>query len=190
MSGKRSNLRSGAGKAEAALDYARRGWPVIPGAVWDRGTFIDPATGTPVDEVMLRPPDSATTNPSVVRRWWSAPERSIPAVLAVTGPTLGVVSVRAPLAAAVMGLPRFADQPTPVVEVPGLPYRYFLIRPPCPRQPAHGNVQVFDNGVTLPLPPTAIANLAATWLVPPRRTENTLMPGQVLAELLTDAEGA
>ncbi|MBW4719657.1 hypothetical protein [Saccharothrix obliqua] len=86
----------------AALAYAEMGWPVVPGAVWREGGFIDPASGEPADEVVLRPIETADLD--VVREWWSAPGLHAPTVLAVTGPTLGAVTVHESLADRAMWL--------------------------------------------------------------------------------------
>src|ERR1051325_10118229 len=100
---------------EAALGYAALGWSVLPGAVWSDGALVDPATGDPVDDVALKPRAEATTDVALVREWWSTDGASSPAILCVTGPSFGVVSVGVDRAEAIMAHQWFATRPTPVI---------------------------------------------------------------------------
>ncbi|GAA1265775.1 hypothetical protein GCM10009634_06370 [Saccharothrix xinjiangensis] len=59
----------------AALVYAGMGWPVIPGAVWRNGKFVDPASGEPADKIVLRPIDTATIGETRAM-WLVTPEDS------------------------------------------------------------------------------------------------------------------
>ncbi|RKT52471.1 bifunctional DNA primase/polymerase [Saccharothrix australiensis] len=173
----------------AALDYAAMGWPVIPGAAWDGGRFVDPATGRPVDQVRLHPVAEATTDVDVVRRWWGAPGGHVPAVLVVTGPSVGVVSIREDQARTIVGHAWFRSRPTPVAVASGLPVAFFLVRPPNPPDLTRDDVRVFTEGSVLPLPPTTVATISTSWLVSPEECGRVLLPAAELAELLTSLEG-
>ena len=59
MQSSRPNIRQTT--LRAALDYAGRGWPVVPGAVWRKGHFADPTDGEPVLSPHLQPLAEATT---------------------------------------------------------------------------------------------------------------------------------
>ena len=172
---------------EAALEYARLGWPVIPGAVWHEGRFVDPNDGQPTASVTLRPVGSATTDPELIRSWWSESGLHVPTVLGVVGHGLGVVSVYESLVDCIVDHQWFATRPTPVLGIPGMPLAYFLVRPPVPLMLARDEVRVLADGTTLPLPPAALGDTAATWLVSPADTGNVVLLGDEFAGLVAAA---
>ncbi|WP_158842510.1 bifunctional DNA primase/polymerase [Saccharothrix deserti] len=169
---------------QAALEYAALGWPVIPGAVWHDGRFADPADEQPVTSPFLRPIDAATTDPALVREWWSAPGLHAPNVLTMTGPGLGAVSVYESLVDAIVDHRWFSTRPTPVLAIPGMPLAYFLVRPPIPITLPSDEARVLAEGTTLPLPPSTIGSRSATWLVSPEQAGNVLLIGDELADLI------
>jgi hypothetical protein len=78
----------------SALDYARHGWDVLPGAYLSRGRFC---CGSGCRTVACHParagrPDLVSHEPSVVRGWWSRRPFS---VLLPTGLTFDVLEVSA-----------------------------------------------------------------------------------------------
>lgn len=175
------------GALRAALSYAALDWPVLPGAVWRDGQFVDPADGLPAPGVALRPAGAATTDSSVVRGWWSAGDLHAPSVLVLTGTALGVVSVYGSLVDSITGHPRFRTRPTPVLTLPEMPLAYFFARPPLPSVAIHDAARVLPGGTTLPVPPTSLGGSTASWLVSPEEAGNVLLLGDELADLIHTA---
>lgn len=168
----------------AALHYAELGWPVLPGATWRDGHFIDPATARQVDSPCLRPVEEATTDAALVREWWQASGSHAPNVLTVTGATLGAFAIAESLAVTLAEDPWFAALPTPVLAFPTMPITYFLVRPPVPSVLLSAGARIVDSAVPLPLPPSDLDTAAATWLVTPEQAGNRLMPADALADLI------
>ncbi|MEU4803073.1 bifunctional DNA primase/polymerase [Actinosynnema sp. NPDC023587] len=167
-----------------ALEYAEMGWPVLPGAVWHDGHFVDPANGEPTESAMLRPIDTATTDPDLIHEWWSSDGLQVPAVLGVTGPKLSAVTVYETLAEVILGHKWFATRPTPMLGLAQMPLAYFLVRPPVPVVMVRDDVRVLPEGTTLPLPPTAVGQAAASWLVSPEEAGNVLLLGDEFADMV------
>ncbi|MEU4801313.1 hypothetical protein [Actinosynnema sp. NPDC023587] len=174
---------------QAALAYAAMDLPVVPGAVWHEGRFVDPITGEPVTRVALQPADTATTDLAQVREWWDTPTRRGQAVLAVVGPKLGAVSIPLSLTERLVRHPWFTTRPTPVVQIPDLPIAFVLYRPPTPPSLVTDHVRLVDEGTTIPLPPTAVGTDSVGWWTSPEQTGNTLLTGQELADLIHSIEG-
>ncbi|MGM1064471.1 bifunctional DNA primase/polymerase [Saccharothrix sp. Mg75] len=168
----------------AALDYAALGWPVLPGAIWREGRFVDPVTGGPVTSPYLRPVAEATTDTALIREWWSVPGPDAPLVLTVIGGAVGAVSVYESLVEAVVEHPWFTARPTPVLLIPAMPFAFFLVRPPLSQVPFSDEARVVNDGVTLPLPPSAMSETAVTWLVSPEEAGNVLLLGDELGDLI------
>lgn len=171
----------------AALSYVALDWPVLPGAVWRGGRFVDPADGLPTPDVALRPAGAATTDSSVVRDWWSTDGLHAPSVLVLTGAALGVVSVYGSLVDSITGHPWFLTRPTPVLALPEMPLAYFFVRPPLPSTAIHDAARVLPDGTTLPVPPTSLGGSTASWLVSPEEAGNVLLLGSELADLIRTA---
>lgn len=168
----------------AALDYAALGWPVIPGAVWRDGRFVDPADGRPVANPCLRPVEHATTDPALVHEWWSAPGPRQPNVFTATGSGLGAFMVAESLVVALVDSPWFAARPTPVLAFRNMPLAYFLVRSPMPSVLLSDAARVLAPGTSMPLPPSTLETTAAIWLVTPEQTGNALLSGDDLADLI------
>lgn len=173
---------------QAALDYAGLGLPVLPGAIWHGGHFADPVDGLPVTSPCLRPIEEATTDEALIREWWSAPGLREPNVFGVTGSELGAFAVAESLVMTLADDPRFAARPTPVLAFPHMPIAYFLVRPPVPSVLLSSEARVVDEGVPMPLPPSALDTTSVSWLVTPRQAGNVLMPADVLADLIHSFE--
>ncbi|WP_147455236.1 hypothetical protein [Saccharothrix australiensis] len=109
-------------------------------------------------------------------------------VLVVTGPSVGVVSVRRERAEALVGHQWFRHRPTPVATALALPIDFFLVRPPFPPGLTRDDVRIFTDGSVLPLPPTSVAGISISWLVTPDACGRVLLPAVELAELLTSVE--
>lgn len=72
---------------DAALDYARRGWPAFP---------LEPGGKRPLGRLAPRGLKNATTDPETIQRWWSAePEANIGLVTGVCFDVLDVDSLDA-----------------------------------------------------------------------------------------------
>lgn len=174
----------------AALDYAALGWPVLPGAIWREGRFVDPVDGQPVTSPFLRPVDEATTDAELIRQWWSVPAADMPLVLTVTGTAVGAVSMYESLLEAVVQHPWFIARPTPVALIPAMPLAFFLVRPPLPQVPFSDEARVVNEGTTLPLPPSAMSETAVIWLVSPEEAGNVLLLGHELGDLIRSLKRA
>ncbi|MER5265696.1 bifunctional DNA primase/polymerase [Actinosynnema sp. NPDC002837] len=172
----------------AALTYAELGWPVLPGAIWHNGHFADPEDEAPVTDPCLQPSGKATTDVARVREWWSKPGLHQPNILTVTGPRLGAFMVSENLVMALADDARFAAVPTPVMAFPNMPIAYFLVRPPLPSLLLGDEARVVAEGMPMPLPPSALGDTAAIWLVTPEEAGNVLLTGDELVELIESAE--
>ena len=148
-------------KSEAALDYAEMGWPVIPGAIWHDGHFVDPVDERQVVNPLLLRVERATTDVEEVRALWSVPGLRLPNVLTVTGSSLGAFTVFESLAEAIARHPAFAVRRTPVLAIQGMP-----------------------------LPPSASGETAVMWLVTPHEADDTVMAGDDLADIIHSLESA
>jgi hypothetical protein len=173
---------------QAALSYAELGWPVLPGAIWHDGHFADPVNGQPVTSPCLRTIVEATTDPTLVREWWSAPGPREPNVFSVTGSELGAFAVAESLVMALADDPWFTALPTPVLAFPHMPIAYFLVQPPVPSVLPSKDARVVDAGMPMPLPPSALDTTSVIWLVTPEQAGNRLMPGDLLADLIQSYE--
>lgn len=142
----------------------------------------------PVTSPCLRPIAEATTDVSQVREWWSAPGLHQPNVFTVTGPGLGAFMVAEPLVMALADDPWFAAFPTPALSFPNMPIAYFLVLPPLPAVLLGHEARVVEAGLPLPLPPSALETTPVIWLVTPSRRATSLMPGDVLADLIQTYE--
>lgn len=87
------------GCVRAATAYAERGWPVLPGSVWDGRRYVVAANYRPTDGLRpVLPRDQACTDVATVARWWRVTTALAPAVLVVTGRAFDAVSVSRDLA--------------------------------------------------------------------------------------------
>ncbi|MFD0200711.1 MULTISPECIES: hypothetical protein [Saccharothrix] len=124
-----------------------------------------------------------------VRALWSVPGLHLPNVLTVTGSRLGAFMVFDSLAEAIARHPAFAARRTPVLAVQGMPFAYFLVRPPVPSVLLSGQARVLDAGTPVPLPPSALGETAVMWLITPDEAGNALMSADELADLIGTLEG-
>ncbi len=69
--------------------------------------------------------------------------------------------------------------------IPRMPLAYFLVRPPVPAVMARDELRVLPEGTTLPLPPTAIGQASAFWLVSPAEAGKVLLLGDEFADLVS-----
>ncbi|RKT53022.1 bifunctional DNA primase/polymerase [Saccharothrix australiensis] len=166
-----------------ALECAERGWPVIPGASWLDGAYVDPVLGHERDALSLCPPDMATTDEDLVRRWWpvlaSRLERS---VLVVTQPNLVAVVVEADRARRVVGSEAFRANPTPAVLVATWDREeeaMFLLS----SSRGLAGESVAPVSATIPMPSAVVEGRPVRWLWPMTECES-LMAGEQLALLL------
>ncbi|MFE2754793.1 bifunctional DNA primase/polymerase [Actinosynnema sp. NPDC059335] len=171
----------------AALRYAELGWPVVPGAIWKDGHFVDPATEQPVTSPCLRSIEASTTDADLVQEWWSTPGLHQPNVFTTTGPEPGAIAVAESLVMALADNPWFATFPTPVLAFPNMPIAYFLVRPPLPSVIMSDHARVMDAGMPMPLPPSVLET-PVLWLVTPERAGNVLVPDDALADLIHSYE--
>ncbi|MBB5958979.1 hypothetical protein FHS29_005588 [Saccharothrix tamanrassetensis] len=141
-----------------------------------------------MDDVKLRPLQEATTDVTLVRQWWNTDGDSSPAILGVTGPSFGVVSVRVSLTESIMSHRWFSTRPTPVLSMPGMPIALFIVRPPFPAGFDRDEVRHFSDGSLFPLPPTTAADMTVTWLVSPWQTSGALLTADEFAEIVTGVE--
>ncbi|WP_433269519.1 hypothetical protein ACQPZF_07200 [Actinosynnema sp. CS-041913] len=170
---------------ESALECVARGWPVVPGALWVDGTYVDPVTGFDGDSLALCSPGKATLDPKVVRRLWPVLEEGVTrSALAVLG-RMAAVAVQPGRARRVIESGAFQASRTPVV----------LMRVPIVGAMVEHAVFVlsswdgldeefvFPPDATLPLPPAVVEGHEVRWLVPLAECDG-LMTGPELARLL------
>jgi hypothetical protein len=148
---------------QAAVKYAQHGWPVLPGSAWNGRRFVVPGTLKITDGV--RPSvarNLATTDVTVVARWWNADTRMEPSVLVRSGQAFNLVSVAFDLAQRVMSLMEAAGQTAPVLYQPDLGRACFFVRCEPLLTGAFGR------------PGQVVAVAPGDWVgVPPTRTGNS-----------------
>lgn len=132
----------------AALTYAARGWPVFP---------VEPHGKAPHAGLAPHGLKDATTDPTIIRRWWAAVPNANVGV--VTGATSGVW---------VLDADPTSDHPDPIAELQG---KYApLPNTPTSRTPSGVNTSGFNtasrSGTGPSLPPawTCAAMGATLWL--------------------------
>ncbi|GAA1335395.1 bifunctional DNA primase/polymerase [Saccharothrix algeriensis] len=168
---------------QCALACVERGWPVIPGASWLDNAYVDPVLGHERDALALCPPDMATMDEDLVRRWWPVlPSRLQRSVLVVTQPNLVAVVVESERAKRVVELESFRENPTPAVLVSTWDQKeeaMFLLS--SSRGLTGENLAPVS--ATIPMPPAMVEGREVRWLSPMTECES-LMAGEELALLL------
>ncbi|MFB9427815.1 bifunctional DNA primase/polymerase [Streptoalloteichus tenebrarius] len=153
-------------RADAAVDYARHGWKLLPGAIWD-GRHYTRGHHTRVvsDLEPVLPVERATSDLYRVSRWW----RTAPwSVLAVTGEKFDVITAPTTVAMAATHTMPWRHNPCPVAVSPSV-VRFFVapgaaLRPDLATVPG---VEVLPAGSLVPLPPTPVRCGVVTWWVSP-----------------------
>lgn len=177
------------GSVRAATGYAERGWPVLPGSVWDSRRYVVASSYRPTDGLRpVLPRDQASTDVDTVAQWWRVHTALAPSVLLLTGRAFDAVSVSRELAVEAVQTTAFRDAPGPAILRLDQGRVYFLVGrgesvlPPEGARPTV--VEPVQPGSWLAAPPTRTAVGAVSWLVPPRFTGWQLASAAVLAEAL------
>lgn len=179
--------------ARAAVRYAERAWPVLPGSVYDGRRYVVAGTHRIADGLRpVLPRDQASIDPRTVAAWWHETTSSVrPSVLLRTGRSFDAVAVSRELAIAAIQTTMFRDQPGPVILRPDEGRAYFLIGlgesvlPPEGARPTV--VEPVPPGAWLAAPPTRTAVGGVAWLVPPLVAAWTPTNASVLAASLREA---
>lgn len=161
--------------AEAALQYARRGWPVLPGAAWNGRRFVVGGSGAIAHRLRpVVPRTFASADPHQVAKWWGVDEEWEPSVLLVVGPAFDVVSVAGAVAAGLLFTRAFQKAGGPVVFRPDSGAAHFLLEPGGARRlrsTAPPAIRPLAAGSWIPAPPTLVGNGArVSWWCHPARS--------------------
>lgn len=182
----------GSATVYAALRYAERRWPVLPGSVYDGRRYVVAATRSVTDGLRpVLPRDQATTDVRTVAQWWKVTTPLVPSVLLKTGQAFDAVSVSRELAIEAVQTTAFRDAPGPVILRPDEGRAYFLVGlgqavlPPEEARPTV--IEPVPPGAWLAAPPTMTAVGGVAWLVAPRFTGWAPAGAGVLAEALREA---
>ena len=171
---------------ETALECVGRGWPVVPGALWVDGTYVDPVTDAECDALALSSPAMATLDPEEVRRLWPVSDGGVTrSALAVLGKLLTAVVVEPEPARRVVEPEAFRASPTPVVVLPVPTLGLMIESAVFVVSSAEGLDEklVFPRSAMLPLPPAVVEGHTTQWLVSADECDG-LMSGPELAGLL------
>jgi hypothetical protein len=185
----------------AALSYAGRGWPVIPGACLAGHRF---SCGRPGCSIMTCHPaiesfeDAATTDPDQIVAWW---RRRPQTVLLATGWKFDVLEVPAALGVRVLGAVRLhagvlgaahADGRGPIA-VTAAGRWMFLVRPGRPMRPEldqRMDVVRHGRGSWIPAAPSRMFEGPVRWAVAPDQTQWRLPAAETVQSMLVDALGS
>lgn len=173
----------------AAIRFAERGWPVLPGSVFDGRRYVVAASYWATDGLRpVLPRDQASTNMRTVAQWWKVTTALVPSVLLRTGQAFDAVAVPRMLAIEVVQTTAFRDAPGPVILRPDEGRAYFLVRPGKSVSPPDGApptvVEAVPSGAWLAAPPTRTAVGTVSWLASPRFVGWRPVDADVLAEAL------
>lgn len=187
--GHHQDREHGTSTAQSAILYAERGWPVLPGSVFDGRCYIIPATRRITNGLRpLLPRDVASMDPRTVAAWWKVTTPLAPSVLLRTGQSFYAVSVSRQLAVEAIQSAAFRAAPGPVMLRPDQDRAYFLVGlgesmlPPDGARPTV--IEPVRPGAWFAAPPTRTAAGGVAWLVPPQVTEWTPVGAGVLAAAL------
>ncbi|MGH3467078.1 MAG: bifunctional DNA primase/polymerase [Thermocrispum sp.] len=179
----------GSALVHAALRYAERGWPVLPGSVFDGRRYVVAATDRVTDGLRpVLPRDQASTAMRTVAQWWTVITPLVPSVLLRTGSAFDSVSVSRELAVEAVQTMAFRAEPGPVILRPDQGRAYFLVGlgesvlPPEGARPTV--VEPVPPGAWLAAPPTRTTVGQVVWLVAPRVAGWAPIRAGVLAEAL------
>jgi len=163
--------------ARAAVNYAKHGWPVIPGSYWNGSMYKMPWSNQSASG--LRPVwrwHRASSDPAIVRVWWSAGNEPPPSVFLRAGLAFDVLSVCDRMAARIVQSSTFRSRPTPVMVHSDTRRMFFLTtlgEIPADGFPgAPGDVVLVRSGTLFPAPPSRIHDDAVVeWIVRPAQTK-------------------
>lgn len=157
----------------AKVQSTERGWPVLPGTVFDRRRYTVPATGRTMDGLRpLLPRDAASTDMRTLAQWWRVTTPLVPSVLLRTGRVFDAVSVSRDLAVEAVQTTAFRGAPGPVILRPDQGRAYFLVglgesvAPPERARPTV--VEPVRSGAWIAAPPTRTAVGGVSWLASPQ----------------------
>lgn len=175
--------------AHAAIRFAERGWPVLPGSVFDGRRYVVAASYRPTSGLRpVLPRDQASTDMHTVAQWWKVTTALVPSVLLRTGQAFDAVAVPRMLAVEIVQTMAFRDAPGPVILRPDEGRAYFLVRPGQSVSPPDGArptvVEAVRSGAWLAAPPTRTAVGVVSWLASPRFVGWRPVDADVLAEAL------
>lgn len=173
----------------AAIRYAERGWPVLPGSVFDGRRYVVASTYRVTDGLRpVLPRDAAYTEARTVAAWWKVTTALVPSVLLRTGQSFDAVSVSRELAVEAIQSTAFRAAPGPVILRPDQGRAYFLVglgeSVLTPDEARPTVIEPVRPGAWLAAPPTRTAVGGVAWLVPPHVTGWAPLGAGVLAAAL------
>src|SRR5690606_14411355 len=169
----RAAPRAGEVLAKAAMEYARRGWPVLPGSAWNGRRFV---AGSGMITRGLRPTvprTFASSDPLQVSRWWGSDQEREPSVLLGVGGAFDVVSVDADAAAELLFTRAFQSDGGPVMFQPHVRKAQCFLTPGATRQlktVAAPAIRPWPPGSRIAAPPSTGGQRCAGRLVVPSGT--------------------
>ncbi|MGH3521094.1 MAG: bifunctional DNA primase/polymerase [Haloechinothrix sp.] len=187
-----AQVERGGALVHAAIRFAEKGWPVLPGSAFDGRRYVVAATYRATDGLRpVLPREAASTDMRTVAQWWRVNTPLVPSVMLRTGKAFDAVSVSRELAIQAVQSTAFRDAPGPVIMRPDQGRAYFLVGlsesvlPPEGARPTV--VEPVDAGMWIVAPPTRTMVGGVSWLVPPRVSDWHPACASALAEALRTA---
>ncbi|MFC4004922.1 bifunctional DNA primase/polymerase [Prauserella oleivorans] len=172
------------------VSYARHGWPVLPGSVWDGRKWVVPGTRrkTSTIEPYLGL-GAATTNVTQVLRWWHADYALRPSALLRAGTAFSALSLPRTIAVDVLQTLLFREHPGPVLYRPDERRAYFLMQPHDARLVVtrcdSRTARFVPDGEVIVAPPSQLEHsLRTTWWVTPEESRWRPADAEMLAAAL------
>ncbi|MDT8910923.1 hypothetical protein [Amycolatopsis sp. PS_44_ISF1] len=171
----------------AAIEYARNGWSVIPGSVWDGHAYTLGTTPTKTDGLVPSMVSQRSyRNAREVHSWWNVAPYSI---LSRVAEDFDVIQIPAGLLATSIEFARQSIIKSPVVIGPF--GARILVSRGAELLPGLWNdlgIDIMPPGVFIPLPPTTIRAGSTRWLREPSELNYQLGDQKAVQEALLEVQ--